>query len=99
MERYVTNQSSCSWFVRFALSLKGLPYEYKPVNITKGEQFSPVADFKRLNPLHFVPVLVDGDITVSDSYAILLVSVICWKLNYFVHVICSKVTIDPKAFH
>ncbi|XP_016650083.1 PREDICTED: glutathione S-transferase zeta class-like isoform X3 [Prunus mume] len=63
-------QSSCSWFVRFALSLKGLPYEYKPVNITKGEQFSP--DFKRLNPLHFVPVLVDGDITVSDSYAIVL---------------------------
>ncbi|XP_021802345.1 glutathione S-transferase zeta class-like isoform X1 [Prunus avium] len=63
-------QSSCSWRVRFALSLKGLPYEYKPVNITKGEQFSP--DFKRLNPLHFVPVLVDGDIVVSDSYAILL---------------------------
>ncbi|PQM39744.1 glutathione S-transferase zeta class-like isoform X2 [Prunus yedoensis var. nudiflora] len=62
-------QSSCSWRVRFALSLKGLPYEYKPVNITKGEQFSP--DFKRLNPLHFVPVLVDGDIVVSDSYAIL----------------------------
>ncbi|KAH0980444.1 hypothetical protein GBA52_007621 [Prunus armeniaca] len=65
-------QSSCSWRVRFALSLKGLPYEYKPVNITKGEQFSPVADFKRLNPLHFVPVLVDGDVVVSDSYAILL---------------------------
>ncbi|PQM41924.1 hypothetical protein Pyn_26606 [Prunus yedoensis var. nudiflora] len=43
-------QSSCSWRVRFALSLKGVPYEYKPVNITKGEQFSP--DFKRLNPLH-----------------------------------------------
>ncbi|XP_034205797.1 glutathione S-transferase zeta class-like isoform X3 [Prunus dulcis] len=62
-------QSSCSWRVRFALSLKGLPYEYKPVNIRKGEQFSP--DFKRLNPLHFVPVLVDGGIVVSDSYAIL----------------------------
>nr|AEB77868.1 zeta class glutathione S-transferase protein [Bruguiera gymnorhiza] len=63
-------QSSCSWRVRFALSLKGLPYEYKAVNLAKGEQFSP--EFERLNPLHFVPVLVDGDVVVSDSYAILL---------------------------
>ncbi|KAM1480508.1 hypothetical protein ACFX2I_027646 [Malus domestica] len=63
-------QSSCSWRVRFALNLKGLPYEYKPVNLPAGEQFSPA--FNRLNPLHFVPVLVDGDTVVSDSFAILL---------------------------
>ncbi|XP_052293074.1 glutathione S-transferase 1 isoform X3 [Citrus sinensis] len=29
-------------------------------------------EFEELNPLHFVPVLVDGDVVVSDSYAILL---------------------------
>eukprot|EP00261_Vitis_vinifera_P039750 XP_019080993.1 PREDICTED: glutathione S-transferase zeta class isoform X2 [Vitis vinifera] len=29
-------------------------------------------EFKKLNPLCFVPVLVDGDIVVSDSFAILL---------------------------
>ncbi|CAN6566382.1 unnamed protein product [Malus baccata var. baccata] len=63
-------QSSCSWRVRFALNIKGLPYEYKPVNLPAGEQFSP--EFKCLNPLHFVPVLVDGDTVVSDSFAILL---------------------------
>ncbi|XP_021668562.1 glutathione S-transferase zeta class isoform X3 [Hevea brasiliensis] len=63
-------QSSCAWRVRFALNLKGLSYEYKAVNLAKGEQFSP--EFERLNPLHFVPVLVDGDVVVSDSYAILL---------------------------
>ncbi|KAM5554916.1 glutathione S-transferase zeta class-like [Rosa sericea] len=63
-------QSSCSWRVRFALNLKGLSYEYKPVNLAKGEQFSP--DFERLNPLHYVPVLVDGDTVISDSYAIFL---------------------------
>ncbi|KAM2695604.1 hypothetical protein EV1_040086 [Malus domestica] len=34
-------QSSCSWCVRFAFNLKGLPYEYKPVNLPAGEQFSP----------------------------------------------------------
>ncbi|XP_047336458.1 glutathione S-transferase 2-like [Impatiens glandulifera] len=62
--------SSCSWRVRFALNLKGLSYEYKSVNLTKGEQFNP--EFEKLNPLHFVPVLVDGDIVVSDSLAILL---------------------------
>ncbi|MBA0772380.1 hypothetical protein Gotri_007769, partial [Gossypium trilobum] len=63
-------QSSCSWRVRFALNLKGISYEYKAVNLSKGEQFTP--EFEKLNPLHFVPVLVDGDVVVSDSYAILL---------------------------
>ncbi|KAL9664196.1 hypothetical protein QQ045_019594 [Rhodiola kirilowii] len=31
------------------------------------------SDFEKLNPLHFVPVLVDGSLVVADSYAILLV--------------------------
>ncbi|XP_059312889.1 glutathione S-transferase zeta class-like isoform X2 [Lycium ferocissimum] len=63
-------QSSCSWRVRFALNLKGLSYEYRAVNLGKGEQFTP--EFDKLNPLHYVPVLVDGDVVISDSYAILL---------------------------
>ncbi|KAJ9680785.1 hypothetical protein PVL29_019948 [Vitis rotundifolia] len=63
-------QSSCAWRVRFALNIKGLAYEYRSVHLRKGEQFSP--EFKKLNPLCFVPVLVDGDIVVSDSFAILL---------------------------
>ncbi|XP_015584574.1 glutathione S-transferase 2 isoform X2 [Ricinus communis] len=63
-------QSSCAWRIRFALNLKGLAYEYKAVNLAKGEQFSP--EFEQLNPLHYVPVLVDGDVVVSDSYAIFL---------------------------
>ncbi|XP_023538879.1 glutathione S-transferase 2-like isoform X2 [Cucurbita pepo subsp. pepo] len=63
-------QSSCSWRVRFALNLKGLSYEYRAVNLGRGEQLSP--DFERLNPLKYVPVLVDGAVVVSDSYAILL---------------------------
>ena len=32
-----------------------------------------LAEFEKLNPLHYVPVLVDGDVVVSDSYAIILV--------------------------
>ncbi|XP_030457347.1 glutathione S-transferase 2-like isoform X1 [Syzygium oleosum] len=67
---YSNWQSSCSWRVRFALSLKGISYEYKAVDLRKQEHYT--AEFEKLNPMHFVPVLVDGDIAVSDSFAILL---------------------------
>ncbi|XP_068312665.1 glutathione S-transferase zeta class-like isoform X3 [Pyrus communis] len=60
--------SSCSFRVRIALNLKGLKYEYKA--LVKGEQFSP--EFRKLNPMGYVPVLVDGDTVVADSFAILL---------------------------
>ncbi|EXC30769.1 Glutathione S-transferase zeta class [Morus notabilis] len=62
--------SSCSFRVRIALNLKGLKYEYVPVNLLKGEQRSP--EFLKLNPIGYVPVLVDGDMVLSDSLAILL---------------------------
>ncbi|KAF3970845.1 hypothetical protein ACB098_01G375500 [Castanea mollissima] len=62
--------SSCSFRVRIALNLKGLNYEYEAVDLLKGEQLSP--EFTKLNPLGYVPVLVDGDLVLSDSFAILL---------------------------
>ncbi|KAF5204803.1 Glutathione s-transferase, partial [Thalictrum thalictroides] len=54
------------------LLLKGLKYEYKAVNLFKGEQFSE--EFTKLNPIGYVPVLADDeqDIVISDSFAILL---------------------------
>ncbi|KAJ8647363.1 hypothetical protein MRB53_000386 [Persea americana] len=70
LQLYSFFRSSCSWRVRIALHLKGLKYEYKAVNLLKGEQFSP--EFSKLNPLSYVPVLVDGDIVISDSFAIIL---------------------------
>ncbi|XP_022895606.1 glutathione S-transferase zeta class-like isoform X4 [Olea europaea var. sylvestris] len=63
-------QSTCSCRVRIALKLKGLDYEYIAINLLKGDQKSPV--FLKLNPLGYVPVLVDGDFVVADSFAILL---------------------------
>ncbi|EOY19388.1 PREDICTED: glutathione S-transferase zeta class isoform X2 [Theobroma cacao] len=63
-------RSSCSCRIRIALNLKGLEYQYIPVNLLKGEQFSP--EFQKLNPIGYVPVLVDGDIVISDSFAIFM---------------------------
>ncbi|XP_078429202.1 glutathione S-transferase zeta class-like [Wolffia australiana] len=63
-------RSSCSYRVRIALNLKGLEYQHKTVNLVKGEQFTP--EFEKLNPLRFVPVLVDGGSAIADSFAIIL---------------------------
>ncbi|KQJ99933.1 hypothetical protein BRADI_3g46100v3 [Brachypodium distachyon] len=63
-------RSSCSHRVRIALNLKGVDYEYKAVNLLKGEQSDP--EFIKLNPMKFVPALVDGDAVIGDSYAIAL---------------------------
>uniref|UniRef100_A0A803PIR7 glutathione transferase n=2 Tax=Cannabis sativa TaxID=3483 RepID=A0A803PIR7_CANSA len=62
--------SSCSYRVRIALNLKGINYEYKAVDLMKGEHRTP--EFLKLNPIGFVPVLEDEDIVISDSFAILL---------------------------
>ncbi len=47
-----------------------LPYEAIPVDTRKGEQFAP--DFAAINPNNKVPAIVDGDVAVFDSNAILL---------------------------
>ncbi len=58
--------------VKVALFLEeaGLPYEAIPVDTRKGDQHQP--DFLKINPNAKVPVIVDGDVTVFDSNAILL---------------------------
>jgi len=47
-----------------------LPYEPVPVDTRRGEQFAP--KFLAVNPNGKVPAIVDGDVTVFDSNAILL---------------------------
>jgi GST-like protein len=58
--------------MKVALMLEeiGLPYEPIPVDTRKGEQHT--AEFLAINPNGKVPVIVDGDVTVFDSNAILL---------------------------
>jgi GST-like protein len=56
--------------VALFLEESGLPYELVPVDTRKGEQFKPA--FLAINPNAKTPAIVDGDVTVFDSNAILL---------------------------
>src|SRR5260370_36503482 len=55
--------------VTFALRELGLECEMVPLDLAKGEQRKP--EFLAINPFGRVPVLVDGDLTLWDSHAIL----------------------------
>jgi glutathione S-transferase len=46
-----------------------LEVEVKNVNLAAGEQFKP--EFLKINPLHKIPVLVDGDFILTEGRAIL----------------------------
>ena len=52
------------------MNLKGLGYEIDPITPFYGDD-----EFERLSPLRRIPVLIDGDFTISDS------SVICAYLD------------------
>jgi GST-like protein len=64
--------------VRIFIALEefGLPYQVKPVDVFSGQQFNP--EFRKLNPIAKVPVIVDHEgpggkpYTVFESAAIML---------------------------
>lgn len=56
--------------VLIALEELGLEYKLHGINVRKGEQKAP--DFVALNPNAKVPVLVDGDLVLTESAAILV---------------------------
>lgn len=64
-------RSSASYRVRIALALKGIAYELRPVHLLRegGEQRR--ADYLALNPQGRVPLLVDGEVRLNQSLAIL----------------------------
>jgi GST-like protein len=56
--------------VALLLEEAGIPYEPIAVDTRKGDQHNP--EFLAINPNAKVPAIVDGDVTVFDSSAILL---------------------------
>lgn len=70
MQLYNYFRSSASFRVRIALQIKGLPYDYMPVHLVKGEQHAP-AYTRRIGDA-LVPTLVtDGGTALSQSMAII----------------------------
>lgn len=70
MLKFYYNGSPNPTKVALFLEEAGLPYEAIPVDTRKGDQFKPA--FLAVNPNGKVPAIVDGDVTVFDSNAILL---------------------------
>ena len=69
MKLHCAARSSASFRVRIALNLKGLPYEYVPVDLVHGDQFKE--SFRGLNPAELVPVLEHEGAVLTQSLAII----------------------------
>ena len=70
MKLYNYFRSPASFRVRIALALKGLPYDYVPVNLLKGEQHANA--FTAISPTALVPSLVtDEGLALGQSMAII----------------------------
>ncbi len=70
MLKFYFNGSPNPTKVALFLEEAELKYEAIPVDTRKGEQFAPA--YQAINPNGKVPTIVDGDVTVFDSNAILL---------------------------
>jgi len=70
MLKFFYNAAPNPMKVALLLEELGLAYEAIPVDTRKGEQFAP--EFLAVNPIAKVPAVVDGDVTIFDSNAILL---------------------------
>jgi maleylacetoacetate isomerase len=69
MKLYTYYRSQASFRVRIAMNLKGLAHEDTYLHLEKGDQFNPA--YQALNPQMVVPTLIDGDVKLFQSLAIL----------------------------
>lgn len=70
MIKFYYNGSPNPMKVALFLEESGLEYEPVPIDVRNGDQFKP--DYLTINPNAKAPSIVDGDVTVFDSNAILL---------------------------
>ncbi|MEN3157089.1 maleylacetoacetate isomerase [Alkalimonas sp. NCh-2] len=70
MKLYGYWRSSAAYRVRIALALKGMAYESIPVHLVKDGGQQHQASYQELNPAELVPTLVDNELTLNQSLAI-----------------------------
>ena len=68
---YGSYESGHSYKVKLALTLLGTPHEYREVDLEKPHQ-QRREDFRAVSTFGEVPVLIDGDVRIVQSNAILL---------------------------
>ena len=69
MKLYTYYRSQASFRVRIALNLKGIAREDSFLHLEKGDQFADA--YRAINPQMVVPTLIDGDVKLFQSLAIL----------------------------
>jgi len=71
MKLYGYFRSSTAYRVRIALNLKGVLVKHVPVHMLRGggEQHQPA--YRAINPQGVIPTLVDGDVRLGQSLAII----------------------------
>ena len=70
MKLYHYFRSSASYRARIALNFKGIDWEPVPVDLRAPASAQRTPEFLAFNPHGLVPVLVDGDNTITQSLAI-----------------------------
>ena len=70
MKLYHYFRSSASYRARIALNFKAIDWEAVPVDLREPASAQRTPEFLALNPHGSVPVLVDGDNTITQSLAI-----------------------------
>jgi len=63
-------RSSAAYRVRIALNLKGIEFENAPVDLLRGGGEHRTDQYRQLNPQQLVPTLMDGEVILSQSLAI-----------------------------
>ena len=69
MKLYTYYRSQASFRVRIAMNLKGIAHDDTYLHLEKGDQFDP--SYRAVNPQMVVPTLIDGDVKLFQSLAIL----------------------------
>ncbi|MCJ8320209.1 MAG: maleylacetoacetate isomerase [Colwellia sp.] len=71
MKLYGYWRSSAAYRVRIALHLKEIDFESISVHLVKNGGEQHTEEYSALNPSHLVPTLVDGDLVLNQSVAII----------------------------